>query len=414
MRIAIMATTNEEPFKSRQTKYLYEIIDKPMIAYPIEQALTLSPHVYVVARTNELLQATVEALGAHFVEEADAAKTFAQFGNESILVLQGDDFSVINSPVGSGSHSHTGYSVISYLTRLHKLSGAPVTYVRFDSQCCSYGYRHPQLTPEHVDLPPYIVHANCFAPLEELLKAHPDAEPFDVSYFYSLRVITRSDAVEATNGINMLTVGKHSKNGVTINNNCVIGSGVTIEQDVIIHANVEITGKTHIGAGTVIRGNTRIHNMTIGSDCDIEQSVLLNSTIGNSTSIGPFAYIRPGSIIGSHCRIGDFVEVKNSTIGDNSKASHLGYIGDAVVGRNVNFGCGSITVNYDGVNKSKTTIEDGAFVGSNSNLVAPITLGEGCFVAAGSTVTKNVEPGALAVARARQDNKPNWPRPKKK
>ena len=145
-----------------------------------------------------------------------------------------------------------------------------------------------------------------------------------------------------------------------------------------------------IGSGTTIYPCTYIHK---------------DVSIGEGCSIGPFAYLRPGCVICDNVKIGDFVEVKNAVIGKNSKASHLAYIGDAQIGENVNFGCGAITVNYNGATKGQTIINDNAFIGSNSNLVAPVTVGKGGYIGAGSTVTKTVPENCLTIARARQENK---------
>jgi len=302
--------------------------------------------------------------------------------------------------------------MLSTLMRLHNSSDAPATYVKVDDYLLTHYHGLAE------QLPPYIVAASSFAPLTDVLKAHPNAEAYAVPNYLSERVITRQCLNMAIYRISSENCAKLMQNGVSILDplstaSVCIGSDVTIDPDAIIYPNVQITGKTHIGAGTVVRSGTRIHNMTIGTDCEIEHSVLLESSIGDHTNIGPFAYIRPGSKIGSHCRIGNFVEVKNSNIGDKSKAAHLAYLGDADVGSDVNYGCGCITANYDGKNKSRTTIEDGVFVGSNSNLIAPVHLGKDCFIAAGSTITKDVEPGVLAIARKQQEIKTNWERPKK-
>ena len=173
--------------------------------------------------------------------------------------------------------------------------------------------------------------------------------------------------------------------------------------------------KTSVSAGRMenkhkckdceIGPNSHIVSSQIGDNTKVHSSVVLNSVVGSHTAIGPFAHLRPDSDLGDHVKIGNFVEVKKSKIGNNSKVSHLSYIGDAEVGLNVNVGCGSITVNYDGKNKYKTVIKDDVFVGCNSNLVAPVTIGEGSFIAAGSTVTKDVPSEALAIARSKQENK---------
>jgi bifunctional UDP-N-acetylglucosamine pyrophosphorylase/glucosamine-1-phosphate N-acetyltransferase len=136
--------------------------------------------------------------------------------------------------------------------------------------------------------------------------------------------------------------------------------------------------------------------------------VILESTIGEGTTVGPFAYIRPETSIGKNARIGDFVEIKKSTIGDNTKVSHLTYIGDAEVGKNCNFGCGTVVVNYDGQKKYKTIIGDNAFIGCNTNLVAPVEVKDNAYTAAGSTITTEVPEGALAIARAKQVNLEGW------
>src|SRR5690606_31332790 len=141
---------------------------------------------------------------------------------------------------------------------------------------------------------------------------------------------------------------------------------------------------------------------------DIQSSTILESSVSNDSKVGPYAYLRPNSHIGKNVKIGDFVEVKNSTIGDNSKASHLAYIGDAKVGNNVNVGCGVVFVNYNGKIKQETIVGDNAFIGSNSNLVAPVVVKEWGYIAAGSTITDKVDRGHLAIARARQVCKADW------
>ena len=203
---------------------------------------------------------------------------------------------------------------------------------------------------------------------------------------------------------------KHMRNGVTIIDpeQTYIESDVVIGQDTIIYPGTIIKGKTTIAEDCVIGPHTEIVNCSVDSETTIRQSVAHDSQIGASVQIGPFSHIRPQSHIYDEVRIGNFVEVKKSTFGKGSKASHLSYIGDAEVGDNVNIGCGSITVNYDGVNKFKTIIEDNVFIGCNSNLVAPVKIGEGAYVAAGSTITKDVPSEALSIARARQENKENY------
>jgi bifunctional UDP-N-acetylglucosamine pyrophosphorylase / glucosamine-1-phosphate N-acetyltransferase len=202
----------------------------------------------------------------------------------------------------------------------------------------------------------------------------------------------------------------HMRNGVTIIDpaNTYIESDVVIGQDTILLPGTILKGRTVIGADCQIGPNSEIDTCEVGDETVIRQSAAYNSTIGSLVNIGPFAHIRPDSAINDEVKIGNFVEIKKAVFGKGSKASHLSYIGDAEVGSDVNIGCGSITVNYDGKNKFLTKIEDGVFIGCNSNLVAPVTIGKGAYVAAGSTVTKNVPGNALSIARAQQVNKENY------
>lgn len=203
---------------------------------------------------------------------------------------------------------------------------------------------------------------------------------------------------------------QHMRNGVTIinPNNTYISVDAQIGRDTVIQPGVIIEGASSIGEDCIIGPNSQIQNSRIGNRTTVHSSVVRESVIGEDTAVGPFAHIRPDSDLGDHVKVGNFVEVKKTKIDNGSKVSHLSYLGDAEVGTEVNIGCGTITVNYDGKNKFKTVIEDNAFVGCNSNLVAPVTVGKGSFVAAGSTITKDIPADALAIARSRQENKDNY------
>jgi len=203
---------------------------------------------------------------------------------------------------------------------------------------------------------------------------------------------------------------KHMRNGVTIINpsNTFISADAVIGSDTILQPGVIIEGASEIGEDCLIGPNSHIKGSKIGHRTTVHSSVVTQSVIGEDTAVGPFAHIRPDSEIGNEAKIGNFVEIKKTKLGNQSKVSHLSYIGDAEVGERVNIGCGTITVNYDGKNKFVTTIEDDSFVGCNSNLIAPVTIGQGAYVAAGSTITKNVPAQALSIARARQENKDGY------
>lgn len=183
---------------------------------------------------------------------------------------------------------------------------------------------------------------------------------------------------------------------------------VEIGRDTVILPGTFLCGKTKIGENCIIGPHTRIINSEIGSGTEIQFSQVIEAKLGEANTIGPYAYIRPGTISAKKVKIGDFVEVKNSRIGPGSKVPHLTYLGDSELGSEVNIGAGTITCNYDGVHKHRTVIKDKAFIGSNSNLVAPVTIGEGAVIAAGSTITKEVPDSALGIARSKQELKLNW------
>jgi len=187
-----------------------------------------------------------------------------------------------------------------------------------------------------------------------------------------------------------------------------IDATVTVGADTVIYPGVTLEGNCVIGSGVTLYPGSRIVSSRIGDGTKVQNSVLLDAVVGKNSTIGPYAYLRPGSVVGNGCRVGDFVEVKNSVIRDGAKVSHLSYIGDGEVGEKSNIGCGVVFVNYDGQKKHKTTVGRNAFVGCNVNLVAPVTVGDGAYIAAGSTVTEDVEPDALCIARCRQTVKPGW------
>ena len=211
-------------------------------------------------------------------------------------------------------------------------------------------------------------------------------------------------------------VRRHIRSGVRVldPNAVYIDPRVTIGRGTMLLPGTILRGETSIGCGCTIGPNAMVRDCVIGDETEINASQVNESTIGSRTHVGPFAYVRPGCTIGDDIKVGDFVEVKNSSIGDGTKISHLTYVGDSDVGRHVNFGCGTVTTNYDGVKKYRCTIGDSAFIGCNTNLVAPVTVGEGSYIAAGATISKDVPADALAVARARQENKEGWAKRRRK
>jgi len=216
---------------------------------------------------------------------------------------------------------------------------------------------------------------------------------FDLVNVVTVRVIT--DLIE--NGVEFLSL-----DGIIISPFAKIGKST------VIHPNTQIRRNVVIGDNCVVGPSSVIEDSTVGNDCVINSTQIYSSVLEDNVKIGPFCHVRPNSHLCSGVKIGDFVEVKNSTLGRDTHASHLTYIGDSDVGERVNFGCGTVTCNYDGYNKNRCNIGDDVFVGCNTNLIAPVKLGDGSYTAAGSTITDDIPSDSLGIARSRQVNKDEW------
>lgn len=241
----------------------------------------------------------------------------------------------------------------------------------------------------------------------ERISAHTVSDPAE-----AMGVNNRVQLAAAEKEMRRRILHEHMMNGVTVidPDHTYIDAGVIIGPDTVIHPGTHLRGSTRIGSNCTIGPNADLTDIIVGDDTEIRYSVLNGSRVDRNATVGPFAYVRPGSHLEDGTKVGCFVDVKKARLGEGSKISHLGYVGDADVGKGVNIGCGAVTVNYDGVNKHRTVVEDGAFIGCNVNLVAPVRVGKGAYVAAGSTVTDDVPDEALAIARQRQTNKPGYAR----
>jgi len=220
----------------------------------------------------------------------------------------------------------------------------------------------------------------------------------------------RVQLAEVSALLNRRIVEGHMKNGVTFVDpaNTYVDPDTEIGQDTVVYPGVTLEKGCKIGQDVTLFPGSRISNATVGDGTTIQNSVVLDAKVGKKTTIGPYAYLRPGTCIGDGCRVGDFVEVKNSNIDDGTKVSHLTYIGDADLGKNINVGCGVVFVNYDGKRKFRSTIEDNVFIGCNTNLISPVKVGEGAYIAAGSTITEDMPDDSFAIARSRQVVKTGW------
>jgi len=235
-------------------------------------------------------------------------------------------------------------------------------------------------------------------------------------YYETIGINSRIQLADAEKILRRRKILSLMDQGVTVvdPDTTFVDEDVAVGQDTIIEPFTFLRGKTTVGSNCLIGPQSDIKDCVIGDNAYITRSVLVESSVGGNCIIGPFAYLRPGTVLGRKVKVGDFVEVKNATVGDESKIPHLSYVGDAQVGSNVNIGCGTITCNYDGKFKHRTIIKDRAFIGSNTNLVAPVEVGEGAMTGAGSTITKNVPPEDLALGRCRQVNLSGWAGKKRK
>ncbi|MDH8679635.1 bifunctional UDP-N-acetylglucosamine diphosphorylase/glucosamine-1-phosphate N-acetyltransferase GlmU [Fusibacter bizertensis] len=246
---------------------------------------------------------------------------------------------------------------------------------------------------------------------EYVKEKHGKVDAFVIKDAYEVMGINDRMALAEAEKYHQDLIKKHwMREGVTLISpeSIYIEKYVTIGQDTIIEQGTMLKGSTVIGEDCHIGPFSEVIDTKIGNEVKVKHSTLTDSSVDDRTVVGPYAYLRPKSNVGKDCKIGDFVEVKNSTIGDSTKISHLTYVGDGKVGKNVNLGCGVVFVNYDGVNKHLTEIEDDVFVGCNTNLIAPVKVGKEAYIAAGSTITQDVPEKALGIARERQVNKTDW------
>lgn len=226
----------------------------------------------------------------------------------------------------------------------------------------------------------------------------------------TMGINSRQQLAEAEGILRRRKLAELMDEGVTVMDpaSTFIDAGVAIGADSVIYPFTWLEGTTTIGRGCAIGPNTRLTDVTVGDDATIHFSYAHECSIGSKVTVGPYVHLRPQSELAAGVKVGNFVEIKNSKVGLGSKVPHLSYIGDTDMGAGVNIGSGTITVNYDGKKKHRTVIEDEAFIGCNTNLVAPVSVGRGSYIGAGSTITKDVPPGALAVGRARQANIEGW------
>lgn len=224
----------------------------------------------------------------------------------------------------------------------------------------------------------------------------------------NIKVIEELKSINDEKRLSNIEKAKAQGAVIPVSDGVIIGDGVRLEKGVVILKGTILLGTTSIGADTVVGPDSLLYNMKVGRGNHLNAVQGYEAEIRDNCNMGPFVHIRPDSVVKSRVHLGNFVEVKNSTVGEETSVSHLTYIGDSDVGHNVNFGCGCVTVNYDGKNKHRTTVGNHCFIGCNTNLVAPVKVEDWAYIAAGSTITEDVPENSLGIGRARQVNKVNW------
>lgn len=442
----VLAAGQGKRMKTKKHKVLHEVCGKPMIERVVG----------IIERIRASRQIVVVGYGAESVQ--------AYLGDRVEFAMQHEQLGTGHAVLQAKEHleNEEGITIVAYgdtpllreetLTRMiemHKEQGAAATImtavvkdpsglgriIRTEEGYVTGIVEQKDCTPEQALIPEINAGTYCFdnrklfAALAQVTNHNSQKEYYltDVIEIFNrqgetiigccsedpteaMGVNDRIQLAEADKLMRERILRGHMLNGVSIVDpaSTYIEDGVEIGMDTKLLPGCVLKGTTRIGEDCVIGPYSELVDATVADQVDIKQSVLHQASVGSHSSVGPFAYLRPGAKIGEHVKIGDFVEIKNATIGEGTKVSHLTYVGDAVVGKNVNFGCGAVTVNYDGFNKQITEVEDDAFIGSNVNLIAPVKIGKASYVVAGSTITNEVFENDVAIARERQVNKAGY------
>ena len=441
----ILAAGKGTRMKSKIPKVLHKVCGKPMLQYVIEAAKKIGStrEVVVIGSGAELVQKAVK--GVEFVLQEEqlgtghavlAAKKNFENSDGTLLILCGDTPLLTSELLGNftAAHEKSNCAATVLTAKMPDATGYGRIIYAADGSLQKI-VEDKDATDEEKQIREVNAGVYCFnvkklfGSLEKINNENaqgeyylPDVLPilkdagekigaFRAEYcIETIGINNRSQLAAADKALRMRKEQALMEAGVTIidPNTTFIDGDVEIGQDTIIYPNTYIEGNTIIGEDCAIGPNVRFTNMKVGNKVTVQFSYCHEAEILDGVTMGPYVHIRPGTTIGENVKIGNFVEVKNSNVGEGSKLPHLQYIGDTDMGSGVNVGCGTVTCNYDGKKKYRTTIEDNAFIGCNTNLVAPVKVGEGAYVGAGSTITKDVPKDNLAVARAKQVNIEVW------
>jgi bifunctional UDP-N-acetylglucosamine pyrophosphorylase/glucosamine-1-phosphate N-acetyltransferase len=448
--IVIMAAGKGTRLKSRRPKVLHEVGGKTLLAHVIAASSKIVPPANIFAiigHQADRVRAAVADTGIGFIEQKEQRGTGHAIQTAAPAISGFENFIVL-----SGDAPLIRAETIEALLKFHEDERAAMTLVSAEPEHhVPYGrvirksppspevvaiVEQNMLTPEQHHLREINMGMYAFrtvpllANIGKLTTNNPHGELYltDMAHVLSSAgervVVYRHADLDELMGANTIaemmaldaslriaTARRLMDSGVTIfrPETCVIDAEVEAGVDTVIEPYVQLLGRTRVGSDCRIRSYTVVENCTVGDNVILRQScVLAESSIGSGSDIGPFARMRPGCEIGENVHIGNFVETKKSKLAKGVKAGHLAYMGDSEIGENVNIGAGVITCNYDGIKKTMTRIGASSFVGSDSTLVAPVTIGEGAYIAAGSCITRNVPAGSLAVARSHQVVKEGW------
>lgn len=448
----VLAAGMGKRMNSRVPKVLNRLCGKPMLQYVIDVLDKLKPDkkVVIAGKHHEEIKASITGKGISYaIQEkplgtGDALLRASELlkGFKTVLVLNGDmpliTVAALRRFISKSKKSRDIVSVLSFMAE------DPASYGRIVRDSSGSAVRiieDKDAAPEQksireVNSGVYAMSSDALKllPLIKINKAKGEYYLTDIlelaarnklkagvycsdSELELMGINNRSELMRAEIIMQARIINKLAEGGVNFvdTRTVYINAGVGIGRDTIIYPNVFIEGSTKIGSGCIIYPNVRIINSLVGDNVKIKDSSLIeDSVIRSEAQVGPFAHLRPGSEIGRRARIGNFVEVKKSSIGSGTKVSHLSYIGDASVGKDVNIGAGTITCNYDGKQKHLTEIKDMVFIGSDTQLVAPVSIGKGAYIGAGSTIVKDVPSMSLAVSRAEQKIIKNWAAKRKK
>jgi bifunctional UDP-N-acetylglucosamine pyrophosphorylase/glucosamine-1-phosphate N-acetyltransferase len=448
--IVIMAAGKGTRLKSKRAKVLHEIGGRPLVKHVIAAASQVVPPndiLVVVGHQADAVQAALRDTGVRFAVQQEQRGTGhaiqtaepGTHGYDELIVLSGDvpllrtetivalrDFHLQEQaamtiltaepadPFGYGRVVRKSAKALEVTAIVEQKALEPAQEGIREINSGIYAFRREalfnhigQLSADNAQKELYLTDmARILHDAGEKVVAIKAAQPEEV-----LGANTIAEMMRLDHELRLATAHRLMAAGVTIlqPETVMIDAGVEIGSDTVIEPFAQLLGETKIGSDCRIRSYSVLENTTVGDQVLILQScVIAEAVIDKGARIGPLAHLRPGSDIGESAHIGNFVETKKTRLGKGSKANHLSYLGDSEIGEGVNIGAGTITCNYDGVHKHKTVIEDGVFIGSDSALVAPIVIGEGAYIGAGSTITKDVPADALAVARAQQVTKPEW------